>query len=306
MMLDSFLQYLQFEKRYSTHTYHSYETDIKQFLDFIAASEPVSGGSRISADASMKTVKAGIIRSWIVSLMSGEQKISPKSINRKISALKSYFKFLIRKGVVDKNPMLKIVSPKIPKQLPVYVEEKQMIQLFDYLGDGDNFPVMRNRMIIELLYCTGMRRSELIQLKTTDLDLSNNLIRVLGKGNKERQIPLNEPFLGTLKKYLELREDYFVKADIGNFVFLTDKGKLLYPKFVYNIVKHFLGHITTLKKRSPHVLRHTFATHLLSNGAPLESIKELLGHANLSATQIYTHNDIGKLQEIYRQSHPKA
>jgi len=244
-----------------------------------------------------------IIRSWIVSLM--EKDLSALSVNRKISTLKSYFKFLLREGYVNANPMDKISSPKASKKLPLFIEEKQINNLIDDYSFGNDFLGVRNKTIIEMFYNTGIRLAELINLENNSVDLYNNTVKVLGKRNKERIIPFNATFVDSLKEYIQLRDKEF-KNLAHDYFFVTDKGNKLYQKFVYRIVNKYLTLVTTIEKKSPHILRHTFATHLLNRGADLNAIKELLGHANLSATQVYTHNTFKKLKTIYKQAHPRA
>jgi integrase/recombinase XerC len=242
-----------------------------------------------------------MIRSWIVYLM--EHKVVPRSINRKLTTLKSFYKFLVREGMVEQNPMRKITSPKTSKRLPVFVDRERMDTLLDQAEFGEGYAGLRNKLIVEMFYSTGMRLSELVNLKEIDIDFHNDTLKVLGKRNKERLIQFSFKFSLLLKEYLAEKEKYFG----GNqALFLTDRGRKIYPKMVYLIVTKHLAGVTTLDKKSPHVLRHTFATHMLNNGAELNAVKELLGHANLSATQVYTHNTIDKLKTIYKQAHPKA
>ncbi len=287
---NEFLEFIQFEKRTSNHTLVAYANDIKQLVDYLAAVYEINDSSEINHT---------IIRSWIVSLM--EQKITPRSVNRKITALKTFYKYLLRQNIVTENPMLKILSPKTSKRLPVFIEKEKMDTLLDDTVFGDDFEGQRNKLIIELFYATGIRLSELINLKQSNVDLYQCQIKVLGKRSKERIIPFNSNLKNQIQKYL------IVKANLNDeFLFVNENGNHLYEKFVYRIVKAYLSQITTLNKKSPHVLRHTFATHMLNNGADLNAIKELLGHANLSATQIYTHNTVEKLKNIHKQAHPKG
>ena len=294
MLKDLFLKYLQFEKRFSVNTVKSYENDLRQFNEFTEIEFNQEG---------IRQINEKNIRAWIVSLM--EKDFSSISINRKISTLKTFFKFLLREGYIKSNPMDKVVSPKNAKKLPVFVEEKQINNLLDEFEFGDDFAGIRNRTIIETFYSTGMRLSELIGLKNTSVDFQNSTVKVLGKRNKERILPLNTSFIKLLKEYIESRDSEFGKLN-HEYLFVTDKGNKLYEKFVYRLVNRYLTLVTTIEKRSPHILRHTFATHLLNHGADLNAIKELLGHANLSATQVYTHNTFEKLKTIYKQAHPRA
>ena len=242
-----------------------------------------------------------MIRSWLVYLM--ECNIEARSVNRKLSTLKSFYKFLLREGELVENPMRKITPPKTSKRLPVFVEKDKMDILFDQIDFGEGYQGIRDRTILGMFYATGMRLSELVNLKETDLDFHHDTIKVLGKRNKERLIPFSKKFEVLLKQYLSCKKNTFGEV---NDLFLTDNGDKVYSKLIYLIVTRHLGTVTTLEKKSPHILRHTFATHLLNNGAELNAVKELLGHANLAATQIYTHNTIDKLKRIYKQAHPKA
>ncbi len=291
-MKQRFLAYLQYEKRYSPHTVTAYRTDLEQFFDYL---------NRQYNIVDITEVTHPIIRSWLVNMM--EQGIVSRSITRKLSTLKSFYKYLLRTGSIATNPMNKIISPKVSKRLPVFVEKDKMILLLDHVNFGDGYPGMRNKTIVELFYSTGMRLSELVNLKETDLDFHHSNIKVLGKRNKERLIPFNNKLGMMMKSYLEEKSQSFGEID---HLFLTDRGKPIYPRMVYLIVTRYLGEVTTIEKKSPHVLRHTFATHLLNNGAELNAVKELLGHANLAATQVYTHNTIDNLMKIYKQAHPKA
>lgn len=292
-MIERFVQYIKFEKRFSPHTILAYQSDLEQFFDYQLKTYEV---------ADVREINHPMIRSWIVSLM--EAKISTRSINRKITTLKTYYKFLIRDKAVESNPMFKIQSPKTAKRLPVFVDQNKMDLLFDTLNFGEGFEALRDRVIMELLYATGMRLSELVNLKEKDIDTENGQVKVLGKRNKERIIPFTNRLGKLITEYLEARKKYF-EGDSG-ILFMTGKGKPIYQKLVYRIVTQRLGEVTTLDKKSPHVLRHTFATHMLNHGADINSIKEILGHANLSATQVYTHNTIEKLKKVYKQAHPRA
>lgn len=296
MIVDSFFNYLEYEKRYSPHTLSSYANDIKQFVAFLKSDFELDDlvlASHIQ------------VRSWIVSML--QDNVSAKSINRKLSALRSCYNYLKRKGAVTRNPMSKITAPKVGKRLPQYVHEKDIVKIDQQEIFADSFSGLRDRVIFELFYQTGMRRAELIELKIGDYDISNSLVKVLGKGNKERLIPVNQNLKQLIKAYLTARRDHFEDdLDRSASLIITDQNKKCYPKFVYNKVNHYLGLITTLKKRSPHVLRHSFATHLSNNGAELNAIKSLLGHSSLAATQVYTHNNIERLKAVYKNTHPKA
>jgi len=290
---ESYLNYLRYEKRYSVHTIRSYETDLDQFLEFLENSD--------SGDIAEIDFRG--VRAWIVSLM--EKGISGRSVNRKITTLRSFFKFLMREQVIDKSPMDKIVPPKTTKQLPHFVEQDKMETLLDDYEFGDDFNGVRNRLLIDVLYITGMRLAELINLTISSINMNDLSIKVLGKRNKERLIPFNPAYADVFKKYLALRKETFPQID-HDYFFVTNKGARLYEKFVYRVVNRYLRFVTTMDKKSPHILRHTFATHMLNRGADLNAIKEILGHANLSATQIYTHTTFEKLKTIYKQAHPRA
>jgi integrase/recombinase XerC len=286
-----FLDHLRFEKRYSQHTIISYQNDLEQFFAFLGQ----YGEMEINA------ITAAYVRSWLAELK-GEG-ISSKSINRKISSLKSFFKFFMKQGVIKQTPMTTIVSPKINKRLPAFVEEKNTDTLFSYVEFTDDWKGRTERLILILFYNTGMRLSELINLKEKNIDKDYAQIKVLGKGNKERLIPVSKELLNEIEDYIDKKP---VKLEGVTEVFVNEKGKSLYPKYVYNTVKKYLGAVTTLDKKSPYVLRHTFATHLMNNGADLNAVKELLGHASLAATQVYTHNTIETLKDVYKKAHPKA
>jgi integrase/recombinase XerC len=251
-----------------------------------------------------KEVDAVTIRTWLITLI--EEQITPRSINRKMSVLKSFYKYHIKMGVFETNPMLQVHTPKVHQRLPQFVEEKDMDKLFSSNLFAEDFEGWRDRTILELFYATGMRLSELRMLTFFDIDLYNNQVKVLGKRNKERVIPFGHTFQNIFTKYVEFYVENFGMPEQNNFVFVNVKGKLLLPRTIYTIVHKYLNMITTIEKRSPHVLRHTFATHLLNRGADINTIKELLGHSSLAATQVYTHNSIEKLKSIYQQAHPRA
>jgi len=291
---ESFLQYLQTEKRYSPHTIRSYKNDLDQFFSYMSLNEIPAGVEEITSHQ---------VRLWIVYLM--ENKISSSSVHRKISCLRVFYKYLRKEGIVKKDPLEKVVLPKRKKRLPQFVSEKALDSLLDNDNFGDSFKGIRNRTIIEMLYMTGMRRSEMINLGINDVDLLEASVKVTGKRNKQRIIPLTKEFAEKVGDYLRARSEIGGSAN-NDWIFITDKGNKLYDKYVYNIVKGYLSMVTTIEKKSPHVLRHTFATHMLNRGADLNAIKELLGHANLSATQVYTHNTFEKLKKVYKQAHPRA
>ena len=291
---ESFLQYLQIEKRYSSHTVRSYLNDLDQFFLFLTSQgQPADAVSVTSHD----------IRAWVVSML--DSGYSAVSVHRKISCLRVFYRYLRKEGIVKSDPLEKVSLPKRKKSLPVFVEEAALNELLDNYSFGDGLAGIRNRTIIEMLYLTGMRRAELIGLRNRDVDLAEGSIKVTGKRNKQRIIPVVKSFSERLREYTSLR-DKDGKAAIDGWFFVTDSGNKLYDKYVYNTVNRYLAMVTTIEKKSPHILRHTFATHMLNRGADLNSIKELLGHANLSATQIYTHNTFEKLKNIYKQAHPRA
>jgi integrase/recombinase XerC len=294
-MVEKFIQYLQHEKRFSAHTLSAYTVDLSQFSDYI---------QEIYSLTSLLEVGHSHIRSWIVALM--DANISPRSINRKLSTLKSFYKFCRTRGFLHENPMLKVIAPKVGKRLPHYVSEQSMDLLESSIPYEAGFSGIRNKCMIELLYGTGIRESELMQLKLKDIDHSARLIKVLGKGKKERIVPLHPDLYTTIEAYIIQRNATHYNIPEKHDLFLTDKGESLYPKLVYNIVKRYLSYVTTIEQRSPHVLRHTFATHLSNNGADIKAIKELLGHSSLAATQVYTHNSIERLRQVYEQAFPRA
>lgn len=287
-----FSSYIANEKRYSAHTLRAYESDLQQFFDFAQ-----------TADENFNPLKGDheIIREWIVFLLDNGDK--PRSINRKLTTLHTYYKYLMREGLVSDNPTKKIIRPKTEKNLPYFVDKGAMQELFDRLQFPDDFEGHRDRTILLTFYCTGMRLSELCGLKLSDIDFYSSQLKVLGKRNKERIIPFGIELSSNLKTYIAERDK--IALD-NNYLFVTSKGEPVYSQLVYRLVNKYLGEVTTLDKKSPHVLRHTFATHMLNNGAELDAIKELLGHANLAATQIYTHTSFEKLKEIYNQAHPRA
>lgn len=294
-MLKKFLLYLEYEKRLSVHTIQAYTNDIEGCLKYISTTFDITNPSDI---------KASFVRSWVVDLMR-TQKISPRSVNRKISALKTYFKFLRREGDIQNNPMAGVLSPKMGKRLPQVIEQREIDQLLDLFEDAIDFSDKRDGVVIALLYGTGMRRAELLGLSIEDVDQDKSQLKVTGKGNKQRLIPIGPKLLTRVKHYIKERETVFPDRETRKLI-VTNRGKAAYPRMIYNIVHSYLSLVSTSDKRSPHVLRHSFATHLSDNGAELNSVKTLLGHANLSATQIYTHSSIEKLKKAYKQAHPKA
>jgi len=289
-----FLEYLTHEKRYAAHTLQAYETDLKQFFGFTLNTYDIDDPL---------LVKHFMVRAWMVNLL--ESGLRPVSINRKLSCLKSLFGFLVRRGLIEQNPMRKIIAPKSGKKLPVVVAPKEMEALLEALAHPENFAASRDALVIELLYGLGLRRGELIAIQLRDLDLGRNQLVVRGKGARQRILPLPQGLLPTLRDYLRFRTENFPDCTVP-LLLLTDGGKPLYPKWVYACVKKYLEAFTGAERKSPHVLRHAFATHLSENGAALNAIKALLGHSSLAATQIYTHNSIEHLQAVYRLAHPQA
>lgn len=290
--IEAFFDYLQYEKKYSTHTLISYKNDLGQFFGFInPANEPLT----------VSEINYQQVRRWIAELL--KQKVAARSVNRKLSSLKSFFKFLQKQQVITVNPMSKISGPKTPKRLPVFVDEHQMEKLFTGVEFDEGFKGQRDKLIMDLLYQTGIRRSELTHLKEGDTDLFSSTLKVLGKRNKERIIPISLDLKRNLETYLRVKKELNLQNPM---LLVSEKGNTLTEQAVYTIVKKYLSQITTIQKKSPHVLRHTFATHLLNNGADINAVKDLLGHANLSATQVYTHNTIEKLKKSYKQAHPRG
>ncbi|HNT93937.1 MAG: tyrosine-type recombinase/integrase [Bacteroidales bacterium] len=289
---ESFLQYIRTGKRYSRHTVTSYKNDLNQFFSWLEENNP---------GATAAGVTHGDVRGWMVSLL--ENGAATGTVHRKISALRALFRYMLRHELVKSDPVAGLKLPKKKKQLPVFVAEEALTRLLDEFRFGDNFSGLRDRTVVEFLYLTGMRRSELINLRDTDVDLSAGQVRVTGKRDKQRVIPFSAGFVRSLQLYVSARDEQGFSA---GWFFVTDRGNKMYDKAVYNIVTRYLAMVTTIEKKSPHVLRHTFATHMLNRGADLNSIKELLGHASLSATQVYTHNSFEQLKKIYKQAHPRA
>lgn len=295
--MDLFFSYLRSERRYSPHTLLSYQTDLRQFGEYLATTYELSEPAK--ADHTL-------IRSWIVELM--QQGLDPRTVNRKIACLRSYYKFLLRTGIIAKNPMLRITAPKMAKKLPDFVPEDSLNGLLNSFEFPETFEGARDQLVLELLYGTGIRLSELIGIRHDDLSLPGRTVRVTGKGNKQRLVPLNPSLVLVLERYIAQKQREFPDGgNAGGALLVTNKQEPLYEKFVYRTVKHYLSQITTAaSQQHPHVLRHSFATHLLSKGADLNAIKELLGHANLAATQVYTHLSIDKLKAVFEKAHPKA
>ena len=296
MPVTRFLSHLQFEKRYSPNTLTAYETDLTQFFSYCQKEYQTS---------EVTAVTHFFIRSWIVSLIDVE--VNPRSVNRKISSLKSFFRFMLREKILDQNPMVKVQSPKTGKKLPAFIDEKKMQDVFSAIVFPEGFSGLRDKIILETFYGTGMRLTELVNLKTLDVNFSQQTIKVLGKRNKERILPISVSLSASLREYITERKQIVTEEANDNvYLFVDDRCNKVYTKYVYRLVKKYLGMVTTGDKKHPHVLRHTFATHLLNNGAEINAVKELLGHSSLAATQVYTHNTIEKLKTIYKQAHPKA
>ena len=292
--IENFVRYLQFEKRFSKHTVTAYQADLKAFEDFLAVELHIN---------SLDEINYQTIRSWLIALKNGGS--TAKTINRKISSLTSFYKFLLKNNRVVQSPMVKITALKNEKRLPVFIKEKEVQEIIENTQIvTENWGSLNTMVLVNLFYATGMRLSELIQLKNKNIYLEKGQIKVLGKGNKERIIPINNSIIKIISDYEAQKRKKF--AHLPEEFLVTEKGKKLYPKYAYLKVNACLSNIKTLEKKSPHILRHTFATHLINNGAELNAIKDLLGHSSLAATQVYTHNTIEKLKQVYKNAHPKA
>ena len=294
--IQPFIEYLKFEKRYSPHTLLAYKDDLEEFTTFLAAQFGIK-------NPVLQEISASMVRTWLAQLK--EEKKSAKTINRKISSLKSFFKYHLRRGNLEKTPMSSVTAPKVSKRLPQYVEQQDMNTLFTKVEFPDTWKGHTDKLLLAIFYNTGMRLSELVNLKESQVNKAGNTLKILGKGNKERVVPVSPELITAIQHYIDQKRTSLEAAD-GNYLLVNEKGKKLNPKSVYLSVKEWLNTVTTIDKKSPHILRHTFATHLMNNGADLNAVKELLGHASLAATQIYTHNTIDKLKEIYKNAHPKA
>ncbi|WP_452223854.1 tyrosine-type recombinase/integrase [Lacinutrix chionoecetis] len=294
MSIKAFTDYLELERNYSKLTVKAYANDLETFKGFIAQSFD---------EEHLDKVNYAQIRNWIVQLV--ESNVSNRSINRKISALNSYYKFLLKIGDIDVNPLVKHKALKVSKKIQVPFSEAEIAIALDELQHEDNFEGIRNKLIIELFYSTGIRRIELVNLKLSDIDFGNNTLKILGKRNKERYVPLLNTVIATIKDYFEERNGLDLIKDEAN-LFLTKKGVKIYETLVYRIINEYFSLASNKVKKSPHILRHSFATHLLNQGADLNAVKELLGHSSLAATQVYTHNSIAELKKVYSKAHPRS
>lgn len=293
MYIPEFIDYLLLEKAYSRHTVTAYKKDVLSFKDFYESE---------NGTVSLLGVNYPQIRSWIVSLVNNG--VSNRTVNRKVAALKSYFKFLIKIEKLDKNPLVKHKALKVSRKLQIPFSPQEVLEVINGFTDDSDFESVRDRLIIELFYATGIRRIELVDLKIQDVDIANKVIKVLGKRSKERYVPLLASVVETATKYLTLRSHLPVNQEVSNF-FLTKNGVKVYEMLVYRVINNYFSKVSSKVKKSPHVLRHSFATHLLNEGANLNSVKELLGHSSLAATQIYTHQSVAQLAKVYKQSHPR-
>ena len=291
-MIESFLEYLMFEKKYSKHTITAYKNDLASFQDFLISNFNQN---------TINNVNYPQIRSWIVEMVDG--KISNRSINRKISSLKSFYKFLQKIDQIEFNPLSKHKALKVSKKVQIPFSEKEINSVIEVLEEESNFTALRNKLIVEMFYSTGIRRTELINIKENNVDVSNKTVKVLGKRNKERFVPLLDSVLKTLNGYLEFKKNITTEV---NYLFITEKGNKIYETLVYRVINSYFSNVSSKVKKSPHILRHSFATHLLNEGADLNSVKELLGHSSLASTQVYTSNSLGALKKVYNQAHPRS
>lgn len=291
--IQAFLEYLQYEKKYSKHTIKSYKTDLIDFRDFIEN----------TYQSNVNNLHYNQIRTFIVYL--SQQDLSNRTINRKLSALKTFYKFLVKTEIIETNPLAKHKTLKTPKKISIPFSEKEILRVLEQFDTQQplHFSLIRDKTIISLLYSTGIRREELIQLKIEDVNLSQNTIKVLGKRNKERIIPLLQTTKKELEEYLLKRREVQSK---NNYLFITDKGKKIYGTFVYRLINYYFSVVTTKVKKSPHIMRHAFATHLIDQGAEINAVKELLGHASLASTQVYVNTNLKKIKEMYNQAHPRS
>ncbi len=293
MFISEFIDYLLLEKKYSTHTTTAYKADLLSFLEFYQNEYNIPDISKVNYSQ---------IRSWIVKLV--DEGVSNRTINRKISSLKTYYKFLLKTGHIEKNPLAKHQALKVSRKLQIPFSSQEVESVISNLADERDFESVRDKLIVEMFYATGIRRIELVNLKLLDMDLNKGQIKVLGKRNKERYLPLLPSVCKTLRLYLELRSDLLINAS-NPYLLLTKKGVKIYETLVYRIINSYFSKASSKVKKSPHILRHSFATHLLNEGADLNAVKELLGHSSLAATQIYTHHSVAQLTKVYKQSHPR-
>lgn len=293
MWIESFLRYIRYEKNFSSHTVLSYKNDLFQFEAFV---------TRETGAFSPESVDLDLVRNWVVNLV--EEGVSPRSVSRKVSALRSFFKFLVKREVVSSTPIHDIQLPKIRKRLPSFLKQEEMDLLIDEVDFGDGFRAVRDKLVVNMFYSTGIRRAELIGLKDVDVDVSVSVLKVTGKRNKQRIVPFGEELRIQIEEYRKAR-DRDIPAG-GEFFFIKEDGEPLYPELVYRVVTRYLEMVSTLTKKSPHVLRHTFASAMLNNGAELNSVKELLGHSSLASTEVYTHITFEELKQNYKQAHPRA
>ncbi len=292
-MMNEFLQYLQYEKNYSSHTVLSYHTDLRQFCDFLEITAEQFEPAKVSSQQ---------IQQWVLSLMS--DKISARTLSRKISTLKSFWRFLLTRGYVNQNPTLKIILPKTKKPIPAFFKDSEMEIVLDKTFLPDNFESVRDQLILTVFYLTGIRLAELLNIEDKDVDLTDGNLRVIGKRNKQRMIPISRILCQDIENYIQLRNKN-IESLTPN-LFIRINGKKMYPKMIYNLVHNTMSEVSSLHKKSPHVLRHTFATSLLNGGADINAVKELLGHSSLAATQVYTHTSFEELYNIYKHAHPRA
>ncbi|MBL7968925.1 MAG: tyrosine-type recombinase/integrase [Prolixibacteraceae bacterium] len=290
---ESFINYLKYEKRYSHLTAIAYKKDLDQFEEFFV---------KTIGDFNVEEINDKVARLWVIDLMDGG--LTARTVNKKISALKSFYKYLLRLEVVKENNLVNVIVPKVRKKLPQFVEEKNLDHLLDDGFFGRGFEALRDKLIVSLLYGSGIRLAELVRLRDADINQTESLLKVLGKRNKERIIPYPRSLNELINQYKSERNQLFEGRTVG--LFVTSTGKPVYEKLIYRVVNKYLALVTTIDQKSPHVLRHTFATHMLNRGADLNAVKEMLGHSNLSATQIYTHTSLEKIRKVYRQAHPRS
>ncbi|MFA5045240.1 MAG: tyrosine-type recombinase/integrase [Paludibacter sp.] len=292
-MMNEFLQYLQYEKNYSSHTVLSYHTDLRQFCDFLEINADQFEPAQVSSQQ---------IQQWVLSLMS--EKIAARTLSRKISTLKSFWRFLLTRGYVNQNPTLKIILPKTKKPIPAFFKDSEMEIVLDKMFLPDNFESVRDQLILTVFYLTGIRLAELLNIEDKDVDLADGNLKVIGKRNKQRMIPISRILCQDIEDYIQLRNKTI--ESLSPNLFIRINGKKMYPKMIYNLVHNTMSEVSSLHKKSPHVLRHTFATSLLNGGADINAVKELLGHSSLAATQVYTHTSFEELYNIYKHAHPRA